>query len=137
MSEENSVRIGDVGLSKEEKNITGTLAGTPVYLAPEVFRGEKYDCKVDIYSLGIILWEMWYGQQAFLLDAPLRQEEFFRWVEKGNRPVDMKGYRRPPPIWEDMMTSCWDRDPEKRPTAQKCNEDMEQYCVQIDKTGVI
>ena len=128
MSEENSVRIGGVGLAKREENIAGTLAGTPVYLAPEVFRGEQYDFKADIYSLGIILWEMWYGQQAFLCDAPTSLEEFFSWVQEGNRPVHRKDCKKPPPIWQDMMTSCWDGDPEKRPTAKKCNEDIAKLC---------
>ena len=128
MSEENSVRIGGVGLAKREENIAGTLAGTPVYLAPEVFRGEQYDFKADIYSLGIILWEIWYGPPAFLFDAPTSLEEFFSWVQEGNRPVHIKDCKKPPRIWENMMTSCWDGDPEKRPTAKKCNEDIAKLC---------
>ena len=59
------MKIADVGVSKAVNKITGTLAGTPVYMAPEVFHSQLYDTKADIYSLGIILWEMWYEQQAF------------------------------------------------------------------------
>ena len=69
MSEENTVKIADVGLAKAEVDITGTFAGTPVYMAPEVHHSRVYDSKADIYSLGLIMWEMWYGQQAFA-DAP-------------------------------------------------------------------
>ena len=63
------MKITDVDVSKPAIDITGTLAGTAVYIAPEVFHSLKYDCKEDIYSLGIILWEMWYGKQAFA-DVP-------------------------------------------------------------------
>jgi len=42
------VKVTDVGISKEAKDITGTIAGSPVYMAPEVFRAEVYDKKADI-----------------------------------------------------------------------------------------
>ena len=74
------MKITDVGVSKDAKDITGTLAGTPVYVAPEVFRSEVYDSKADIYSFGIMLWEMWYGRQAFAeFRGPMTA--FFSFVE--------------------------------------------------------
>ena len=63
------MKIADVGLAKAEIDITGTFAGTPIYMAPEVFHSQKYGTEADIYSLGLIMWEMWYGQRAFA-DAP-------------------------------------------------------------------
>jgi len=65
VTENESMKITDVGISKPAIDITGILAGTPVYIAPEVFRCEVYDCKAGIYSLGIILWEIWYGEWAY------------------------------------------------------------------------
>lgn len=122
MSEENTVKIADVGLAKAEVDITGTLAGTPVYMAPEVFHYRVYDSKADIYSLGLIMWEMWYGQQAFA-DAPGKTlPDFFKWVDEGNRPVHKQGCKRPPSFWEHLMKQCWDGNPDKRPTAKECNE---------------
>ena len=81
-------------------------------MAPEVFRSRVYDSKADIYSLGLIMWEMWYGQRAFAS------------LGEGNRPVDRQGCMTPPPFWEQLMTQCWDGNPRKRPTAKECHERM-------------
>ena len=123
MSEENTVKIADVGLAKAEVDITGTLAGTPVYMAPEVRHSRVYDSKADIYSLGLIMWEMWYGQRAFADYPGKTLLDFIKWVE-GNRPVHKQGYKRPPSFWEQLMKQCWDGNPDKRPTAKECNERM-------------
>ena len=47
VSEDGYVKVTDVGVSKPAVDITGTIAGTPVYIAPEVFHSEVYDCKAD------------------------------------------------------------------------------------------
>ena len=122
MADDNTVKIADVGLAKAEIDITGTLAGTPIYMAPEVFHSQKYGTEADIYSLGLIMWEMWYGQQAFA-DAPITTfQDLFDWVDKGNRPVHRQSCKKPPFIWCKLMTECWDSSPEKRPTARECNQ---------------
>ena len=123
LSAENSVKITDVGVSKDAKDITGTLAGTPVYIAPEVFHSKLYDSKADIYSFGIMLWEMWYGQQAFA-EFKGTIEDFFNGVDKGCRPRAVEGSKTPPTLWEQLMSQCWDREPEQRPSATLCNQQI-------------
>ena len=123
LSEENSVKITDVGVSKDVKDITGTLAGTPVYIAPEVFHSKLYDSKADIYSFGIMLWEMWYGRQAFA-EFKGTMIDFFNWVNKGYRPEDVEGDNKPPPAWKQLMSRCWLGDPEQRPSAKICNHEI-------------
>lgn len=49
---------------------TGTFAGTPLYMAPEMFRGEQIDHRVDIYALGIILFQLLSGQFPFNGETP-------------------------------------------------------------------
>ena len=120
MSEDNTVKIADVGLAKAEIDITGTFRGTPLYTAPEVFRSQVYDSKADIYSLGLLMWEMWYGQRAFADAARTTLHDFFDWVDKGSRPVHKQGFKTPPPLWEQLMTKYWDSNPDKRPTAMEC-----------------
>ena len=66
----------------------GTMSGTPMYLAPEVIKSCLYDYKADIYSFGIMLWEMWYGNRA-LLDVEGNVEEFFEKVVEGPRPTQV------------------------------------------------
>ena len=120
LSEGNSVRIADVGLSKPAVDITGTFAGTPVYMAPEVFHRQVYDSKADIYSLGIILWEMWYGQRAFKFAPAETLVDFFSLVDGAYRPGDVKGWKPPLTPWRELMEKCWKGDPEERPSAETC-----------------
>lgn len=62
----NSVKIADFGLSAEfrdhEEKTLAKVCGTLSYMAPEIFKGHSYTKKVDIYSLGIILWHCMIGK---------------------------------------------------------------------------
>ena len=54
-----------MGLAKPMVQVTGTLCGTLVYMAPEVIRQQPYNTSADMYSIGVIFWEMWTGRQAY------------------------------------------------------------------------
>jgi hypothetical protein len=64
-------KVADFGLARQarsgEAEITaaGLTAGTPHYMAPEQIRGEVPDFHSDVYSLGLVLWEMFAGEKAF------------------------------------------------------------------------
>lgn len=58
------VKIADFGFCKEmlkEKDMAQTMVGSPIFMAPEVLKGNFYDARADIWSLGIVLFEMLYG----------------------------------------------------------------------------
>lgn len=57
-----NVKLCDFGLSRlkdNKKNKKDNIrVGTPHWMAPEILKGEKYECESDVYSFGILLWEM-------------------------------------------------------------------------------
>ncbi|XP_078600538.1 uncharacterized protein LOC144875472 [Branchiostoma floridae x Branchiostoma japonicum] len=56
------VKLADLGLTKKMDDQTGTMCGTPLYAAPEVFsESTDYNQSADIYSLGFVLLEIWYA----------------------------------------------------------------------------
>ena len=61
ISKTGQAKIADLGLAKPVVDIKGTLLGTPLYMAPEVWREEKYSEKADIFSFGMVMWELWFG----------------------------------------------------------------------------
>ena len=66
------VKVLDFGIAKVEgvrMTRTGTFVGTPQYMSPEQFRGEKPDGRADLYSLGVMLFEMVTGRSLFESDG--------------------------------------------------------------------
>jgi len=67
--------LTDFGLAKmmasaQSLTQSGTVLGTPAYMAPEQWRGEPVDARCDVYALGIILYEMVAGRTPFEADTP-------------------------------------------------------------------
>ena len=85
--------------------------GTYQWMAPEVIAGFKYTEKADVFSFGVILWELatrkppYYGIEG--------TEVSRRVVKEDMRPKISE--RESPAPFLDMMKKCWDRDQDKRP----------------------
>src|ERR1700679_3371166 len=66
-----NVKIMDFGIARSMEagtRLTGSMVGTPAYMAPEQVAGKSVDYRTDIYSLGLMLYEMFTGVPAFSAD---------------------------------------------------------------------
>lgn len=69
-----NVKIMDFGIARSMEaatRLTGSMVGTPQYMAPEQAAGKPVDYRTDIYSLGLMLYEMFTGKAAFTADNPV------------------------------------------------------------------
>ncbi len=68
------IKVADFGFCKplaSSYEVTETMVGSPIYMAPEILKGRPYSTKADIYSLGVMLYEILYGVAPFEeLDIP-------------------------------------------------------------------
>jgi serine/threonine-protein kinase len=89
---------------------TGTLIGTPHYMSPEQASGKPLDGRSDIYSLGVILYEMLAGRKPFAADDPLAV-------------LHMHAYEQPPPLAEIRP----DLHPETQLVVETCLQKTPDY----------
>ena len=102
LAHDGRVKLADVGVTKHERDITGTVCGTSLYLAPEVFEGRIYNSKADMYSFGFVLWELWYGKTAFQDMVVMKSPSAVVLLEEvrgGLRPAHIEGAFPDP--WSD------------------------------------
>jgi serine/threonine protein kinase len=67
-TKDNQVKITDFGIARiEDSDMTqaGMVIGTPAYMSPEQFLGEKIDARTDIYSTGVVLYQMLTGERPY------------------------------------------------------------------------
>ena len=112
---EGSAKIMDFGIARSvrSKGLTdeGTIVGTPEYMAPEQVEGRKADHRADIYSLGIILFEMLTGKVPFEGETPLSVAV----KQKTERPVDPRkiNFQIPEEV-SRIILKCLQKNPDKR-----------------------
>ena len=81
IDKQGNVRIMDFGIARsiKDKGLTGegVIIGTPEYMSPEQVEGKEVDPRSDIYSLGVVLYEMMTGRPPFEGDTPLAVDFIF------------------------------------------------------------
>jgi hypothetical protein len=110
------VRIMDFGLAGIAASIQGAevRAGTPAYMAPEQLAGKEVTVKSDIYSLGLVMYEVLTGKRAF--DATTMQE-LLKSRQAGTLPNPSTLVRNLDPLLERTVQRCLENDPAKRPAS--------------------
>ncbi|KAG6680341.1 hypothetical protein I3842_13G036600 [Carya illinoinensis] len=122
-----TVKVCDFGVSRSKANTflsSKTAAGTPEWMAPEVLRNEPSDEKSDIYSFGVILWELVTLQQPWRnLTAP-----------QVVGAVGFKGERLEIPNTVNrevaaLIEACWVSEPRKRPSFSQIMKSLQQILI--------
>ena len=115
LAHDGSIKVTDFGIARaaalSTMTRTGALMGTPHYMSPEQAQGQRVDVRSDIYSLGIVLYQMLTGQLPFESDTPF--EVMRRHIEE--TPVPVRQVTREIPIsLERVVQRCLDKRPERR-----------------------
>jgi len=116
-----AVKIADFGYAAQltkGRAKRNTIVGTPYWMAPELIRGAEYDCKVDIWSLGIMLMEMAEGEPPYMDYPPLRA--LFLISTKGIPGLQTASEWSPE--MNDFLKQCLTQEPEDRPGANQLLE---------------
>jgi hypothetical protein len=120
VDENETVKLADLGFARaRNEGTTMTRCGTPAWTAPEILIGHKYTEKADVYSFGIVMWEVL--TRAY----PYQGHNFMQVsieVANGTRPTVPSDC---PADYLQTMKRCWKADPSKRPSMDRVLESME------------
>jgi tetratricopeptide (TPR) repeat protein len=104
--------ITDFGLATDTRLDSALDGGTPCYMAPELWRGEKASRASDVYALGVILYEMVTGRQPFTVDkTPERSSAPSELPSALNTDLDAR--------WDNAILPCLEFAPIARPEADE------------------
>ena len=149
-----TVQVADFGISKAREVPSGpevaqsdpptteqhTMGvGTPRYAAPETFDLQdgpsthcRYDERADVYSFGLLLWEMSHNQVAFDgmlgMGAALHAREGFRPTISLTGASGIKGFA-------ELIAACWQHDPAARMSMPACAEQLAAMLRRLEAAG--
>ena len=114
IADDGRIKLGDFGLARaiSTSTSTGALIGTVAYLSPELVLGRQADARSDIYSVGIMLYEMITGRQPFDGEVPIQVA-----YQHVNSSVGAPSELVPGLAAEldELVQWCTANDPDKRP----------------------
>lgn len=117
------VKIADFGVARvlDGAGVMTAETGTYRWMAPEVIEHAPYGAKADVFSFGIVLWELLTGKVPYSELTPLQAAVGV--VQKGLRPPLPPNC--PPPL-ADMIRLCWQKSPDVRPTFESLKVKLEE-----------
>ncbi|HEV2289300.1 MAG TPA: protein kinase [Candidatus Acidoferrales bacterium] len=114
IDKQGNVKIMDFGIARSMEagtRLTGAMIGTPAYMAPEQVAGKPVDYRTDIYSLGLMLYEMFTGSETFHADTAVAVA--VKQMQEAPRPPHEIDPNIPVFI-ERAILKCLEKDPAKR-----------------------
>lgn len=119
VSEDLVAKVSDFGLAKAERKGLDSSRLPVKWTAPEALKHGKFSSKSDVWSFGVLLWEVFsYGRAPY---PKMSLKEVSEAVEKGYRMEPPEGC--PAPV-HALMGSCWEAEPARRPPFRKVAEKL-------------
>jgi alpha-tubulin suppressor-like RCC1 family protein len=122
-----TVKIADFGWARLRDIHMTKQRGTFQWMAPEVIKKNNYTEKADVYSYAIILWELWVQEPPYFnvdrvyVAKKVATDRYYRPQLTDEIPEDI----------QHLIVSCWDYDPDKRPTFEMVIEYLKEKASSI------
>uniref|UniRef100_A0A453LI12 non-specific serine/threonine protein kinase n=1 Tax=Aegilops tauschii subsp. strangulata TaxID=200361 RepID=A0A453LI12_AEGTS len=128
MDENGMVKVADFGVArvKVQSGVMTAETGTYRWMAPEVIEHKPYDHKADVFSFGILLWELLTGKIPYEYLTPLQAAVGV--VQKGLRPTIPKNAHAK---LAELLQKCWQQDPAERPDFSEILEALKKIAEEV------
>ncbi|KAG0557777.1 hypothetical protein KC19_11G156500 [Ceratodon purpureus] len=130
MDENEVVKVADFGVARvqAQSGIMTAETGTYRWMAPEVIEHKPYDYKADVFSFGIVLWELLTGKVPYADLTPLQAAVGV--VQKGLRPTIPRDIN---PKLTALLHKCWKADPAERPDFSVITASLQEVSKEVNE----
>lgn len=138
ISDRGQLKVADFGLaraitSQSATATQGILIGTVSYLPPELVMGQRADTRSDVYSVGVMIWEMLTGRKPHTGETPIQVA--YAHVHEDIPAVSENSTMDIPAYVDALVRSATHRDPDQRPTDAQVLLDMVREAREALATG--